>query len=73
MVKESCENCRFYSDFNCRRHAPVIVVNAGFSISGGTASWSQTKYPDTFPQEWCGDWEMIPSHNQGDGDGKSHS
>lgn len=50
--KESCENCRFYRDGDCRRNPPTFrFINDG--ICGGKIKVAE------FPPApgWCGEWK----------------
>ena len=45
---EQCDNCRFYQNYECRRHAPIIIEDNIFN----------PRYPRIVFNHWCGDWEL---------------
>ena len=51
-----CRECR-YSDYltsECRRRAPKVTV-----ISKGAGRQISTKWPQTKPTDWCGDFAPM--------------
>lgn len=56
MIK--CKHCRFWQPDgkagDCRRHPPVIIWGRGEFEDA-----VETKFPETFPDEWCGEAEAI--------------
>lgn len=48
---ETCKTCKFFAEhyYECRRHAPVVVQ---------LGTLHETKFPTTFSDFWCGDWEL---------------
>lgn len=47
---ERCDNCRFFTPSECRRHAPVYLGNPTYA--GIKRAWPYTTHFD-----WCGDFE----------------
>ncbi len=51
---ETCETCKMFFRFCCRKHAPVVLVDGKDEKTGG---W--TVYPDVDTGGWCGDYEQC--------------
>lgn len=58
MNEDACENCKFWmaNSINkmlgdCRRHAPVLVVNQE------EPEFPETQWPETSMAAYCGDFE----------------
>lgn len=73
MVKEQCGNCRFYREWECHRHAPVVIQFSNNVFGTGVYAHGETAYPHTQSDSWCGDWEQKDYQDTGETDGPSHS
>lgn len=47
-MTETCSTCRFWTGASCRRYPPIVIV-----IGDDYAP----KWPQTHPDEWCGEWQ----------------
>ena len=55
MSVENCNNCAFWRDRQCHRHAPIALTRSWVDWSGilRTNIW-----PETEPNDYCGDFEL---------------
>lgn len=54
----TCGECRFWGSGICRRRSPSVVVVPHQPGAHGTEI--ETRWPETFKGEWCGEAEEIP-------------
>lgn len=47
MSDQSCENCFYWREQECRKNAPVPVYGSAIRA---------TNFPVTKPDHWCGEW-----------------
>lgn len=64
--KERCETCRFWDATeglnNCRRYPPTftaIAIEPG-EVENGTLEADLAFWPQTGPDDWCGEWQPKP-------------
>jgi hypothetical protein len=50
-VAETCRNCRFRKEDECRRHPPAKPPNFP------DEPW---RFPVVGPDAWCGEWKPAP-------------
>ena len=61
IASQSCGNCRFNRDGECRRFPPQIALKAiEVDLSDNLVpiydNLPQTYFPDIESEQWCGEW-----------------
>ena len=56
MMKESCDNCKFFNTIckECRRFPPQVYFDGG-SLGGEV----KKRFPEMKGHEWCGEWQWC--------------
>ena len=53
-MKQYCKNCKYhYSNRQCRRHAPQLLIKT----SQADGYIEKTIFPTMYDNDWCGDFE----------------
>ena len=56
-VGVKCENCAFFQNYECRRQAPLAVMQIAFPGTTPYTNQGDYTYPKTYGTDWCGEFQ----------------